>query len=138
MENFLYLEDDEDDMFLFDRALNDINGSCNILYASTCFDVMELLRQHSPDIIFLDINVPVVNGIECLTQIRMEPKYEHIPIVMYSTDAHDKWVIESNLQRADMYIKKPKQFEKLKDTLRQLLTLDFRRDGTPGTFRVMI
>ncbi len=84
----LYLvEDDPDDQYLFQEAMS----GTDIPHTLTIFgNGMELLTwllkvpTNSPDIVFMDIFMPIMNGIDCLKKIRTQPNIRDVPIVMYS------------------------------------------------------
>jgi len=67
----LLLEDDQDDKKFFKEALTELNIHHEITFASDCFNLINLLFEKIDfDIIFLDLNIPEINGIECLKRIK--------------------------------------------------------------------
>src|SRR5881398_3761 len=80
----LYIDDDTDDHEIFGEAVHEINPDMHVVYAKNGQDIDKHLNTASPDIIFLDYNLPLKNGIECLKQIRSSKEFDHIPIVFYS------------------------------------------------------
>ena len=84
-------------------------------------DFLDAAGQTPPHIIFLDMHMPVKNGMECLKEIRSNFKYRQIPIAMYSISA-DETIIGNCLGAgANIFITKPREVKALKDTLRQVL-----------------
>lgn len=84
----LIIDDDEDDQWFFTEALEKALPNSELLSATDGASGITILRDaaHSlPDIIFLDLNMPRMNGWECLHQIRQLPNTSHIPIVIFST-----------------------------------------------------
>jgi CheY-like chemotaxis protein len=86
----LYVEDDLDDCDLFTEAIHKISqntGSINCVLASDGDEGLAKLIDfpQNPDIIFLDINMPKMDGKEFVTVVKQNAKLRHIPIVIYST-----------------------------------------------------
>jgi CheY-like chemotaxis protein len=79
-------DDDEDDTVLFQEAVE----KCGISAIVTVFQHGRQVCDHiehdlvHPDIIFLDINMPLMNGKDCLKQIRRNAQFDDVPVVMYS------------------------------------------------------
>ena len=84
----LIVDDDEDDRDLFCDAVNMVDSSINCIMARNGEEALEGLKSrafHRPDIIFLDLNMPRLNGMQCLTALKQDPILEHIPIVICTT-----------------------------------------------------
>jgi len=87
------------------------------------------LRNNQTDLIFLDINLPKVNGIECLRTIRELKDYSGIPIIMYSTSADASNIEESYKSGADRYFTKPATFGALCNSLNKIREIEWIKDG---------
>jgi CheY-like chemotaxis protein len=86
----LMIDDDSDDAELFCSAVKVISSSINCLTSKGSEEALILLNQHPatlPDVIFLDINMPKIDGRQCLLEIRKNKQLEHIPVFMYSISA---------------------------------------------------
>ncbi|AYB34913.1 response regulator [Chryseolinea soli] len=83
----MVVDDDPDDIDLFKDALSEVDDSCRLVVANDGEEALRQLRESSvdPDIIFLDYNMPVMNGIRCLTSLKQDPLLRNIPVVMHST-----------------------------------------------------
>jgi CheY-like chemotaxis protein len=83
----LYIDDDLDDAYIMKEALQYLDKSIECITFDKCVEAIDyLLKVHTlPDYIFLDINMPQMNGKECLIRIKEEQRLKHIPIVMCST-----------------------------------------------------
>ncbi len=85
---YLLAEDDPDDRFLFSEALKIVDPAIHCIMVGNGREVMTLLQNDFfslPDCIFLDLNMPLMNGLECLEAIKTEPAYQTIPVILYST-----------------------------------------------------
>ncbi|GGW41449.1 response regulator [Arenibacter certesii] len=124
-KNYIFLaDDDEDDRMLFSEALNEQRPDSIILTFDNGVDLMASLldrNQKLPDIIFLDLNMPLMNGEECLADIRREPSLAAIPVVIYSTYLDPKMVDAVKDGGANKYLKKPKSFPQLKESLEKAI-----------------
>lgn len=83
----LNVDDDPDDSALFCEAVKEAAPSYTCLVADSAASALEILsdRQKIPDYIFLDVNMPKMNGLECLKLIKNNHALNHIKVIMYST-----------------------------------------------------
>lgn len=128
--NILLADDDEDDCFFFKDALKEINSTVLLNIVTNGDDLWDYLHNHDnalPDVIFLDINMPGKTGTECLERIRNNKKYKDLRVVIYSTSGVDKDVDESFRYGANMYIKKPTEFMKLKKMISDVIGMDWEK-----------
>ncbi|MBC7523374.1 MAG: response regulator [Flavobacterium sp.] len=121
MENttirILIADDDEGDRFIFKDALDGLNLKHLLHTVNNGLQLMEYLTKKDavlPNIIFLDLNMPRKNGLECLKEIRNNKKFNEISIAIYSTSAAEKDLDETFCSGANVYIKKPTSFANLK------------------------
>ena len=121
------VDDDLDDLMLFKDAINEIDSSIQI---ETAVNGVEGLKKLSggeligePDYIFIDLNMPLMNGIQCLQEIKKMPAHSHIPIIIYSTSSYEKDILQTINNGAFHYIVKPFSFHELCDKLSKVLTM---------------
>lgn len=83
----LLVDDDPDELIIFEEALRDLQRPVHVIFDNNSELAVKKLKRGNfvPDYIFLDINMPKVNGWECLIAIQDLPHLAHIPIVIYST-----------------------------------------------------
>ncbi len=83
----LAVDDDSDDIEIFCEAVKEISAAIKCLIAQNGNEALALLREvvHLPQIIFIDSNMPQMNGKKCLTAIKGDERLHDIPVVMYST-----------------------------------------------------
>ncbi|HTP01213.1 MAG TPA: response regulator [Anaerolineales bacterium] len=86
-----------------------------------------LLAGGTPDLILLDINMPEVSGLDFLEFVRRRSEWQHLPIVMLSTEAADVTVDQALALGADGYITKPVTLEELERAL--ISALEKRKKG---------
>jgi CheY-like chemotaxis protein len=123
----IYLaDDDQDDRLLFKEALDEIDVAIAIEDFDNGVTLMDnLLNKNKPlpDLIYLDLNMPLMNGEECLHDIKNEPELSQIPIIIYSTYVDQAGAASLQLKGADLYLQKPDSFNKLKNLLKKSLDL---------------
>jgi CheY-like chemotaxis protein len=126
IKKILFIDDDEDDRFLFAEALRSINPAIICDMAEDGLEALKILEAPLlPDYIFLDLNMPVMNGFECLAEIKKNTRLQHIHVIIYSTSKNDRDVERIKNLGAISYIKKPADFKDLCDKIRCFLERDF-------------
>jgi CheY-like chemotaxis protein len=121
----LLIDDDQDDAELFADALKELEIDAVMSYFHDGNEGVEKLRKKQvpmPDIIFLDINMPQIDGWECLKKIKTIDHLQNIPVVMYSTSSFDKHILKSKEAGASAFLTKPNHFEELKTELSLLFS----------------
>jgi CheY-like chemotaxis protein len=94
MLTIFLIDDDPDDQEFFCLAMKKAKPDSNCTFADDCPRAMEKLRDSSltPQLIFIDINMPRMNGVDCLREIRRIPRLREVPAYMYSTFADTRTV----------------------------------------------
>lgn len=93
----LLIDDDKDDQEIFKLALQDINERVVCLTADNGVEGLQILLSaiDLPHFIFLDLNMPQMNGKDCLAAIRRDPRLAEIPVIIYSTSSDPRDIFES-------------------------------------------
>jgi PleD family two-component response regulator len=103
------VDDDLDDQEIFGMAVKDISGSIECHFANDGWlAVQKLLMEDDfmPAYIFIDVNMPRMNGLNCLVEIKKIERLKKVPVYMYSTSADKKMVqVAKHLGAADFIIK---------------------------------
>ncbi|HAH24179.1 MAG TPA: response regulator [Prolixibacteraceae bacterium] len=128
MENdvlyILLADDDADDRLFFKEAMEEINADTFVSFVNDGSQLMYFLNQPGirlPNIIFLDLNMPVKNGMDCLKEIRANDRFKDMMIAIYSTSGSENDIQEAFAFGADVYIKKPNNFTDLKASLAKVI-----------------
>ena len=115
----LLVEDNEGDIILAQEALKRAKMSNEVIVARDGEEALEYLNRKQlnkegrlPDLILLDINLPKVDGKEVLTAIKNDPKLKIIPVVMLTTSASEKDVLDAYSNHANCFITKPSELDK--------------------------
>lgn len=130
----LLADDDESDQFLFKDVLEELKIQTIVHTVDDGVYLMEYLAQKDtplPDLLFLDLNMPRKNGLDCLKEIRQNEALNHIAIVIYSTSSTEKDIEETFLNGANVYLKKPSEYKLLKEALNKIVTTAFQFQSPP-------
>ena len=137
-EKMVFLaEDDPDDRLLFEDALNEIGNGAQLITAKDGMQLIQLLNNlvpPPPEVIFLDLNMPRKNGFECLKEIKLNPTYKNIPVVIFSTSSQPETVASVYKMGANFYIRKPGTFQKLKSAIMSVLSINWLENSTQPAF----
>ncbi len=128
--NIFLSDDDSDDCSLFLEALEQVQKFVCVHVAHDGARLMKDLADcglGAPELIFLDINMPKKNGLECLAEIRTMPEYNDVPVIMMSTTSNPEVIERSYAAGANFYLTKPSSFGTLKKSLAFVLSLGPKR-----------
>jgi len=119
----MIIDDDADDKFFFKEATERMFISSVCLEANDGADAVNQLRkvEQLPDIIFLDINMPRIDGRECLKELKRESRLKSIPVIMYSTSFTDRTIAELQALGASDYLTKPTDINKLPAQIHEVI-----------------
>lgn len=122
--NVLLVDDDSDDVELFKDAIRELSPDIVCWSAKDGEQGLKLLREELlvlPDCIFLDVNMPVMDGRECLSSIKSDSRLRGIPVFMYSTTSNDTEISLLKRLGAKDFVIKPPRFDLLVDLLKTVL-----------------
>ena len=132
--HILLADDDEADRLLFTDALAELKLKTIVQTVKNGMELMEWLNKPDirlPNLLFLDLNMPRKNGIQCLKEIRSSERLKNISVAIYSTSENQKDMEETFLAGANIYITKPTDFGTLKQILNKAVTTsNFYKDNT--------
>ena len=118
----LLVEDSPGDVRLTQQALKDANLHINLQVARDGIEAMSFLKQEGeyaksprPDLILLDLNLPRMDGREVLLTIKTDPALQRIPVIVLTSSAAEIDVYKSYDLKANSYIVKPVEFDRLQE-----------------------
>jgi CheY-like chemotaxis protein len=115
----LLVDDDPDDHELFSETLKDVYPFIKCTFANDAHDALHKIRSAHflPDVIILDMNMPGMNGVQCLKELRKIKLLDEVPVYIYSTSS-DECIREicKNMGAAD-YIVKPNNIPAIKKNI---------------------
>jgi CheY-like chemotaxis protein len=122
----LLIDDDEDDRDLFAAAVQETSPEHLCETAVNGQEGLKLLEEMSelPDLIFLDLNMPLMHGFECLRLLKEHVVWRDIPVIIYSTSSNRADVERAAELGASAYLSKPNEYAHLCIKLKNILELD--------------
>ena len=122
MMTILHVDDDFEEREIFSEALFSIDPTIQFIGAYSGPNALAKLQDGKlPDLIILDINMPLMDGFEFLQSIKQTPRLATIPVILYSTSASEKDISKGLTLGATNYIVKPNNLATLKENLKTLL-----------------
>ena len=129
MLKILLVDDDPDELPLFKSAVSaNSNQELDIIQLEDCNNIHEKILHLKPDLIFMDINMPGLDGISCLKVIRAEKEFENIPIIMYSTSKNEIKIGQCYDNRANLYVVKPFNYAEIEKVLGKVVNMDWKKE----------
>lgn len=126
----LMAEDNEDHAELMSEALYEFNSENKVQHVLNGEAALAYLRNDEPyedkqanpdpDIIFLDLRMPRLGGLETLIEIKKDERFQEIPIMMISTSDTEREIAECYRRGASGYVTKPLRFEELAKKIKEL------------------
>ncbi len=129
----LLADDEENDRLLFVDALNELKTKTIVQTVNDGVELMEYLTKAGnvlPQLLFLDLNMPKKNGIECLKEIKANDKLIDIAIAIFSTSLSENDIEETFINGANVYINKPSSFDALKQALNKVVVTAYTYQNT--------
>ena len=124
LKTILLVEDDKDDQEFFVEALSQISNTSLFGIANDGVEALQQLNELKslPDMIFMDINMPRMNGIECLKEIAKSSRAKNIPVIMLSTSTDNIELVRQLGGRA--FLEKPCMYGMLRSHIEQMINED--------------
>ncbi len=122
----LLADDDDEDCHFFEEVLKEVPLSTALNTVKDGVQLMEYLRlnvQQLPHVLFLDLNMPLKNGFECLEEIKLNEQLRHLPVIILSTSRQENIINMLYKIGASRYIRKSESFEKLKKVIYHALQI---------------
>ena len=125
----LVVEDNQDDVTIIQRAMRKSDVKCELYFAYDGEEALNFLQQKGesedaprPDLILLDLNLPKINGLEVLAQIKEDERIRRIPVIVLTVSTSQEDMVKAYDSGAASYMTKPvgsKDFERLIETVQE-------------------
>jgi len=123
----LLVEDNEDEMFITRKGFEDVKLDLNLHHVENGQECMAFLRKDgqyadapTPDLILLDLNMPVMDGREVLAEIVKDEQLRKLPVVILTTSNGERDILDMYNLRCSSYIVKPVDFRQFQRVIQQL------------------
>ncbi|MDP0492542.1 MAG: response regulator [Verrucomicrobiota bacterium JB023] len=127
LAEILLVDDNEDDVFITRKGFENARFRVNLNHVENGKDCLAYLRKEgefskakTPDLILLDLNMPVMDGREVLAEISQDENLKHLPVVILTTSANEEDVLKMYSLRCSAYVTKPVSFAKFREVIEVL------------------
>lgn len=120
-------DDDTDDQMFFEMALREVSKDVELKTFKNGVELMKVLNHPDtelPDIIFLDLNMPRKNGLQCLEEIRRHEDLKAVTVVMLTTSINQMDIYRAYDKGACLFANKPAELSKWTDLIKKVFTSD--------------
>lgn len=124
MYKIFLIDDDFDDQEFFSLAVKKLNELNECIFARDGrygLDMLQADENFQPDYVFIDYNMPRMNGLECLAEIRRMDRFRDTPVYIYSTTDNPTTMDDSKRLGATGYIVKPSGLQVLVELLKVII-----------------
>ncbi len=121
MQRILIVEDSETMRSLLTSSLEELDVPVKITEAASGFDALRLLPREDFDLVVTDINMPDINGLELVSFVRSNERFESTPVVIVSTEGSERDRDKGLELGADAYLVKPFDPDALREVVSGLL-----------------
>jgi CheY-like chemotaxis protein len=123
MKTAVLIDDDRDDLEFLEEAIKQVDNSVRCISYLFCDDALNKILTNSsgvPNYIFIDMNMPRLDGTECLRELRREPKLKNVPIAILSTSMPSPVARTLRENGATFTFQKPIRFEDYQEILKPI------------------
>lgn len=127
--NIVLADDDEDDRLLFEEAISEIDVKTKLSLfkdGKVLMDYLTLPDTILPEIVFLDLNMPIKNGMQCLKEIRENDALKDLCVAIYSTSSSEEDIENTFINGANIYISKPNRYAALKKVIDKVVKINWQ------------
>ena len=125
IRSILLADDDEDDRYVFNDVIREVNPGIKTEVVSNGLQLMDLLQHFAPDLLFLDLEMPYKNGLECLVEIRNNAALEKLPVVVFSSTTRPANIQTAYEMGAHLFLIKETSFIEYTASLKAILKLNW-------------
>jgi CheY-like chemotaxis protein len=119
----MLVDDDQEDREMLSEVLRDLNPDITCISATNGVEALMLLKDMPllPNYIFMDINMPFMNGKECLKKIKADERFLNIPVIICSTTCYISDIEEMRSLGAIFFLTKPTHIQEIRSTVQLIL-----------------
>lgn len=137
--SILFVDDDADESYLFNEALEHACLQVQLLRATDGNDLLlQLKLSPTPDLVFMDMNMPHKDGLETLVEIRQNQKFAKLPVVIYSTTKDDTSIDKCFKNGANLFVIKPNNFDGLVRIVKHICSISWTNFPQPAREQFVI
>jgi len=124
-KTLIIIDDDEEDVMMLCDVVRELDNNIDFVIANNGEDALEKIQalQSLPDFIFLDLNMPRMNGKQCLKEIRKNDNYSGVPVIIYTTSSSERDKVESAELGISHFIIKPNTYQEIFTVVESILQI---------------
>jgi CheY-like chemotaxis protein len=126
IQSVILADDDSDDHLVFENALHEVSSTIKLYPVSNGVELMSLLGNFVPDLLFLDLDMPYKNGLECLAEIRTNKDTASLPVVVFSSTSRANNIEVAYEMGAHLFFIKPSTYRDLFIAIQAILAKDWQ------------
>jgi CheY-like chemotaxis protein len=132
-KRIMLIDDDPDDQLFFRDAIYSVRPDLQCELASSCAEAFKQLEDPPPpDLIFMDLNMPVMNGFDCLAYLKNKRELKNIPVIIFTTSKNLNDISRTRQLGATLFMTKPDDFNVLCKKLNRVI----QRDSFEGQYMI--
>lgn len=123
-------DDDSEDCEMFNEALKMVDTNVTLEVVHNGKELLNRLHDDNaelPHLVLLDLNMPIMDGMETVEAIRNDEKLKHLSVVIFSTSSREEDIEQTYCKGANGFICKPSNFGKLQEIIRRALEINWNR-----------
>lgn len=125
IQNIVLAEDDVDDQNIFQLAVQEVDAHIQTQFVSNGKELLEYLKSHKPDMVFLDLEMPYKNGLECLVEMRSDAGLERLPVVVFSSTTRPANIQTAYEMGAHLFFIKPPIYSDYLSSIKAIFRLNW-------------
>lgn len=122
-----YTDDDNEDIEFFKEVTSALPNKPDVVAHSSGSKLLDALHNPPPHphIVFLDLNMPGINGFEVLKKVRANDSLSNLPVVIFTTSSDDRTIEKSRDLGANFFLPKSSSYPELKKSIEHALNIDW-------------
>lgn len=132
-QHVFFADDNEEDQLFIQEVVRELPYVVHLTIAKNGAQTMDTLNQLTklPDLLFLNVNIAIKNGLECLQEIKRSEKLKSLPVIIFSSSSYPSVINEAYEAGAHLYIRKPSDLSNFKKIMEHVLSINWRRNFSP-------
>lgn len=138
--DILLVEDNQEDVFLTRQCFKQSSLEVSLNHVNNGAKCLSYLRQENdyaqastPDLILLDLNMPVMSGREVLEEMVKDDALRHLPVIVLTTSAAQSDILAMSRLRCSAYVVKPVDFNEFREAVQSIADFWFKIAALPGS-----
>ncbi|MFL5789542.1 MAG: response regulator [Flavisolibacter sp.] len=123
--SIILADDDEDDRYIFNQIVQEVNEKVKLEFVSNGIQLISLLQNFYPDLLFLDLDMPYKNGLECLIEIRSNPRLKDLPVIVFSSTTRQANIQTAYEMGAHLFLIKSSDIKEYTLAIKSILALNW-------------